>query len=101
MQQKHLEELLNVDLDELNKKEEINDQNYLPKSDNNDSNNIFKYIKDNSLLKQANYFLEKEKKDLEKEIQNLSEKCGKYKTLISNLERSTKDQEIELLRYQN
>ena len=100
MQQKHLEELLNVDLEEFNKREGIYGHNYLPRSESEDTNKtIFMYIKDNSLLKQANYFLEKEKKNLENEIDKISEKCEKLEALNRELESKIKEQDLELSQY--
>ncbi|CAI2362032.1 unnamed protein product [Moneuplotes crassus] len=93
------EKMMDVDLEELGKDNNSN-QNYLPKSYTEDSNKtIFMYIKDNSLLKQTNYFLEKEKKSLEKELQACEEKNTRYEQKISNLESKVQDQEAEISRY--
>lgn len=74
-QQDALQEMLNADLDEFNGEYEFDENSYLPKSDTEDSNkSVFMYIKDISLLKQANYFLEKEKQSLTKEVDRLTEK---------------------------
>ena len=99
--QDKLDEILNQDLDNLESFEEISDSNYLPKQNTEEKNkNIFAYIKDNSLLKQANCFLEKEKVSLEKEIIKLTEKIEKYEKKIECLEQKNKDYEIELSKAQ-
>jgi hypothetical protein len=71
-QEEQLEDLINVGLDDFTE-DDYNDNNYLPKSDTEDSNNtVFKYIKDNSLLKQANYFLEMENQALKKDVEKFT-----------------------------
>eukprot|EP00343_Euplotes_focardii_P006143 CAMPEP_0205817204 /NCGR_PEP_ID=MMETSP0205-20121125/23934_1 /ASSEMBLY_ACC=CAM_ASM_000278 /TAXON_ID=36767 /ORGANISM="Euplotes focardii, Strain TN1" /LENGTH=208 /DNA_ID=CAMNT_0053107201 /DNA_START=687 /DNA_END=1310 /DNA_ORIENTATION=- len=96
-----LEDLLNIDLEEFNKFEDINDSNYLPKMDTEENNKtIFMYIKDNSLLKQANYFLEKEKKTIEKELSKLNDKLLQYEENVTILKEKNKENEIEISRLQ-
>ena len=54
------------------------------------------YIKDNSLLKQANYFLEKEKETLIRQVERLNVKCDEYEEKIESAEQEIRNLEREL-----
>ena len=56
----------------LERSDELN-RSQIAKGDNEElSKTVFMYIRDNSMLKQANYFLEKEKETLTKQVEKLN-----------------------------
>lgn len=101
--------MLTGDLDDSFIEMEIeNDEVMSPKEFGKDTNaNLLTYVKQNSFLKQSNYFLEKEKDNLLKEIDKLSAICEKYEEKLQEkqkevnaLENKLKEKEQVISRYQ-